>query len=95
MKRFVNYTNSNGKQYEICATVMPMNGSTKLTLKFENLAKIEVIDFASECSEADFIWALNLVNLPFEGVSYISGAYNTDNELIRVIPKGSEKGEEK
>lgn len=95
MKRFVNYTNSNGKQYEICATVIPMNGSTKLTLKFENLAKIEVIDFASECSEADFIWTLNLVNLPFEGVSYISGAYNTDNELIRVIPKGSEKGEEK
>lgn len=94
MKRFVNYTNSNGKQYEICATVMPMNGSTKLTLKFENLAKIDVIDFASECSEADFIWALNLVNLPFEGVSYISGAYNTDNELIRVIPKGNEKGEE-
>ena len=87
MKRFIISTNSNGTQLEISATVIPMNGSAKLTLKFDNLAKIEVIDFASECSEADFIWKLNMVKLPFEGVSYISGAYSTDKELIRVIPK--------
>lgn len=87
MKRFVNYTNKEGKSYEICASVLPMNGSLALSLKFENLAKIDVLGFVSNCAEVECLWDLEIVQLPFEGVSYISGAYNTDKELIREVGK--------
>ena len=94
MKRFINYRSNNGKLYEICATVMPTNGSYKLTIKFENLSQNEVFNFVSECAETDFFCVLNSVCLPYEGVSYISCAYNIESELIRVVPKeGEEKSE--
>ena len=85
MKRFVNYTNREGKTYEICASVLPMNGSLTLPLRFENLAKNDVLDFVSNCAEVECLWEWENVQLPFEGVSYISGAYNTDKEFIMEV----------
>ena len=82
MKRFVNYTNREGKTYEICASVLPMNGSLTLPLKFENLAKIDVLDFVSACAKVEYFGDLMIVNLPFEGISYISVAYDDASEFI-------------
>ena len=85
MKRFVNYTSKDGKGYEIYASVLPTNGLITLSLRFENLAKIDVLDFVSACAEVECFGDLMVVNLPFEGISYISVAYNADNEFIRKI----------
>lgn len=85
MKRFVNYTSKDGKDYEIYASVLPTNGLITLSLRFENLAKIDVLDFVSACAEVECFGDLMVVNLPFEGISYISVAYNADNEFIRKI----------
>ena len=85
MKRFVNYTSKDGKGYEIYASVLPTKGLITLSLRFENLAKIDVLDFVSACAEVECFWDLMVVNLPFEGISYISVAYNADNEFIRKI----------
>ena len=91
MKRFVNYVSKDGKTYEICASVLPTNGSLTLTLRFENLAKNDVLDFVSNCAEVECLWEWENVQLPFEGISYISGAYNTDKEFI--IEVGEEEKE--
>ena len=85
MKRFVNYTSKDGKAYEIYASVLPINGLLTLSLRFENLAKIDVLDFVSACAEVEYFGDLMVVNLPFEGISYISVAYNVDSEFIREI----------
>ena len=82
MKRFVNYTSKDGKAYEIYASVLPTNGLITLSLRFENLAKIDVLDFVSACAEVECFVDLMIVNLPFEGISYISVACNADNEFI-------------
>ena len=91
MKRFVNYTNKEGKTYEICASVLPTNCSLALSLRFENLAKIDVIGFVSDCAEVEYFGDLEIVNLSFEGISYISVAYNTDKELIREVDEEEEE----
>ena len=83
MKRFVNYTSKDGKSYEICASVLPTDGLDTLSLRFENLAKIDVLNFVSACVEVECFWDSRVVTLPFEGISYISVAYNNDNEFIR------------
>ena len=83
MKRFVNYTSKDGKAYEIYASVLPTNGLHALSLRFENLAKIDVLNFVSDCAEVECFWDLMVVTLPFEGISYISVAYNSDKEFIR------------
>ena len=84
MKRFVNYTSKDGKVYEIYASVLPTNVLLTLSLRFDNLAKIDVLDFVSDCTEVEFFGDL-VVNLPFEGISYISVACNADNEFIREV----------
>ena len=91
MKRFVNYTSKDGKAYEIYASVLPPNGLLTLSLRFENLAKIDVLDFANACAEVEYFGDLMVVNLPFEGISYISAAYNVDSEFIREVDE--EEGE--
>ena len=85
MKRFVNYTSKDGKAYEIYASALPINGLLTLSLRFENLAKIDVLDFVSACAEVEYFGDLMVVNLPFDGISYISVAYNVDSEFIREI----------
>ncbi len=85
MERFVNYTSKNGKAYEIYASVLPTNGLLTLSLRFENLAKIDVLDFVSACAEVEYFEDLMIVKLPFEGISYISVAYNADREFIREL----------
>ena len=83
MKRFVNYASKNGKAYEICASVLPTDDSPALLLRFENLAKIDVLNFVSDCAEVECFG--KIVNLPFEGISYISVAYSVDKEFIREV----------
>ena len=85
MKRFVNYTSKDGKAYEIYASALPINGLLTLSLRFENLAKIDVLNFVSACAEVEYFGDLMVVNLPFEGISYISVACNADNEFIREV----------
>ena len=91
MQRFVNYTSKNGKAYEIYASVLPTNGLLTLSLRFENLAKIDVLDFVSACAEVEYLGNLMIVKLPFEGISYISVAYNADRELIRELDEEEEE----
>lgn len=83
MKRFVNYTSKDGKAYEIYASVLPTDGSLALSLMFENLEKIDVLNFVSDCAEVECSGMI--VNLPFEGISYISVAYSVDKEFIREV----------
>ena len=85
MKRFVNYTSNDGKAYEIYASVLPTGGLLTLSLRFENLAKIDVLNFVSDCAEVEYFGDLMIVNLPFEGISYISVAYSDDKEFIREV----------
>ena len=91
MERFVNYTSKNGKAYEIYASVLPTNGLLTLSLRFENLAKIDVLDFVSACAEVEYLGDLMIVKLPFEGISYISVTYNSDSEFIREVDEEEEE----
>ena len=85
MKRFVNYTSKDGKAYEIYASALPINGLLTLSLRFENLEKIDVLNFVSDCAEVECFVDLMVVNLPFEGISYISVAHSVDKEFIREV----------
>ena len=87
MKRFVNYASKDGKAYEICASLLPTDGSPLLSLRFENLAKIDVLNFVSDCAEVECFGKLMIVNLPFEGISYISVAHSVDKEFIREVAR--------
>ena len=87
MKRFVNYVSKDGKAYEIYASVLPTHGSPPLSLRFENLAKIDVLNFVSDCAEVECFMDLMVVNLPFEGISYISVAHSDDKEFIKEVAR--------
>ena len=87
MKRLVNYASKDGKAYEIYASVLPTHGSPALSLRFENLAKIDVLNFVSDCAEVECFGKLMIVNLPFKGISYISVAYSDDKEFIREVAR--------